>query len=40
MKKVGYYHCFPFKDIEKESHIIIYGMGEVGRHYLQQLKKN
>lgn len=37
-KSIGYYHCFPFNDIPKNSKVIIYGMGEVGRHYLKQIR--
>lgn len=37
-KSIGYYHCFPFNDIKKNSKVIIYGMGEVGRHYLRQIR--
>ena len=37
-KSIGYYHCFPFNDIKKNSKVIIYGMGEVGRHYLKQIR--
>ena len=36
-KSIGYYHCFPFNNIPKNSKVIIYGMGEVGRHYLKQI---
>lgn len=35
----GYYHVFPFKDIQKGENIIIWGMGEVGRQYVQQVRK-
>lgn len=34
-----YYHVFPFKDVEKDSSIIIWGMGDVGHQYLDQLRK-
>ena len=37
MKQVGYYHVFPFQDIEQGSSIVIWGMGEVGQHYLKQV---
>lgn len=37
-KSIGYYHCFPFNNIPKNSKVIIYGMGEVGRHYLKQIR--
>ena len=38
MKRIGYYHVFPFQAIEQGSEIIIWGMGEVGHHYLKQLQ--
>ena len=37
MKQVGYYHVFPFQEIEQGSSVIIWGMGEVGQHYLKQV---
>lgn len=39
MKNTGWYHCFPFGSVEKNSNIAIYGMGEIGRHYLKQLEE-
>ena len=39
MKNTGWYHCFPFVSVEKNSNIAIYGMGEIGRHYLKQLEE-
>lgn len=34
---IGQQYIFPFAKIEKESRIIIYGLGEVGQHYLAQV---
>lgn len=38
MKRKSYYHVFPFHKITKGQEIIIYGMGEVGHHYEEQLR--
>ena len=37
MKQVGYYHLFPFSKVEKNSSVIIYGIGEVGKSYIKQI---
>lgn len=39
MKNTGWYHCFPFGSVEMNSNVAIYGMGEIGRHYLKQLEE-
>lgn len=39
MKRRGYYHLFPFNNVAKGESVIIYGMGEVGHHYVYQLHK-
>ena len=39
MKKIGYYHLFPFNNVVKGESVIIYGIGEVGHHYVYQLHK-
>lgn len=38
IKRIGFYHVFPFSKIKKNENIIIWGIGEVGRHYVQQIK--
>lgn len=38
VKRIGYYHVFPFQTVKKDEQIVLWGMGEVGRHYLAQLK--
>lgn len=37
MKLIGNYHFFPFQDVKKDSEVIVYGAGEVGKHYIQQI---
>lgn len=37
-KRIGFYHVFPFQKIKKGERIIIWGMGEVGHHYLKQIE--
>ena len=33
-----YYHLLPFEKIERDSKIVLYGAGEVGQWYLEQLQ--
>ena len=36
----GYYSLFPFELVPKGSRVVIYGAGQVGKDYIQQLKKS
>lgn len=38
MKRTGFYHIFPFQEVEKGQSVVIYGMGEVGHHYEEQIR--
>ena len=38
MKATGYYHIFPFSEIRRGEQIVLWGMGEVGHHYLKQIE--
>ena len=38
MKATGYYHIFPFSEISRGEQIVLWGMGEVGHHYLKQIE--
>ena len=38
MKATGYYHIFPFSDVRRDEKIVLWGMGEVGSHYLKQIQ--
>lgn len=38
-KRIGFYYVFPFNKVKQNDVIVIWGMGEVGHHYLKQIEK-